>query len=516
VTAVADVSLCLIVRDEEDMLPGFLEACAGLWDELVAVDGGSTDRTRELLLAAGARVIDRPWTGDFAAARNASLAAATGRWILVLDPDERPGPGFADELRALVGEPEVGAATLVMRNLFAHGHTRDVPLLRLFRRAPGLRYEHAIHEDAFASVQAMLRADGLELAALHTPVEHLGYLPERARARGKKERDGDALRACIAADPDDLYGHFKLLELARFWSDPAMAKEVAPAAADALRRAGPLCPEAPWGGELVVLLARALTEEVGDALAFADGLADLVEPSAALHLARGEWLEELGELDDAADAFDACLEIGEDPTAQLVVTRPLLGLARVALAQGELEEALEDVDAALATAPRDPEALLAALSLRTGPDRKALAASLRAQHGATPELLRAEGEAALLAGDYADAIAPLLELVGAPLRGRSAIRLAQAQLLSGDASAAEATLEAALAELPEAGIGLLVCDALARRARELELDLDQPRADAALIAWLQLLEGTPTLLTAFARGAGPLLPTFPWLADVLR
>ncbi len=88
------LSLCMILRDEEELLPRFLEHARGLWDELVAVDTGSTDRTPRLLAEAGAKVLHRPWTGDFSAARNASLEAATGEWALVLDADELVSPGL--------------------------------------------------------------------------------------------------------------------------------------------------------------------------------------------------------------------------------------------------------------------------------------------------------------------------------------------------------------------------------------------------------------------------------------
>jgi tetratricopeptide (TPR) repeat protein len=507
---VASISLCLIVRDEEEMLPEFLTSCAGAWDELVAVDTGSTDGTVGILQAAGARVLHEPWTGDFSAARNASLAAATGDWILILDPDERPGAGFAQELRELCAEPAVGAATVLMRNLLAFGHTRDVPLLRVFRRGPGVRFEHAIHEDAFGSVQAMLRAGGLELAGLHTPVVHLGYLRERAADRGKKSRDAEALARCIAADADDLYSHFKLLELARFWSDPKLLAESAPAAEAALRRSGGS--KAPWAGDLVVLLARSAGEE---ALSRLDDLSGLVTPNAALHLARGEFLEEAGRLEEAADEFEACLEIGEDPTAQLVLTRPLLGLARVALAEGRFEDAMEDIDTALQTAPRDPEALLAALSLRTGPARAEFADGWRAAHGDTDELARAEGEAALLAGDASDAVEPLRRVVGTPPSGRSSIRLAQALLLSDRADEATETLLAVVEALPEAGMGLVVCDTIAGRTRDLTLDLSEEQAGQSLVFWIQILQDRPDLLLAFARNSVPLHPTFPWLSELL-
>ena len=66
----ARLSLCMIVKDEADMLPGFLERVRGLWDELVVVDTGSTDHSVALLEAAGARVLHQPWRHDFALARN--------------------------------------------------------------------------------------------------------------------------------------------------------------------------------------------------------------------------------------------------------------------------------------------------------------------------------------------------------------------------------------------------------------------------------------------------------------
>ena len=88
------LSLCMIVKDEADMLPAFLAKVQGLWDELVVVDTGSRDTTVAILEAAGAKVLHRPWRHDFALARNYSLEAATGDWVLVLDPDEHVSAQF--------------------------------------------------------------------------------------------------------------------------------------------------------------------------------------------------------------------------------------------------------------------------------------------------------------------------------------------------------------------------------------------------------------------------------------
>ena len=72
------VRLCMIVKDEEEMLPGCLEAVAEEVDEIVIVDTGSTDRTAQIAESFGAKVVEFPWNGSFSDARNVSLGAASG------------------------------------------------------------------------------------------------------------------------------------------------------------------------------------------------------------------------------------------------------------------------------------------------------------------------------------------------------------------------------------------------------------------------------------------------------
>jgi glycosyltransferase involved in cell wall biosynthesis len=207
----------MIVKDEAAMLPGFLERVRGLWDELVVVDTGSTDNSVALLEAAGARVLHQPWRHDFALARNQSLEAATGEWIIFLDPDEYVSPAFVAQARAVLDDARIGAATVAMQNLREDGHVQEACLLRMFRRAPEVRFRHAIHEDVAEAVLPKLRATGQELVHLAAPITHHGYRKEIAQARNKKQRDTAIIQASLGQDPDDLYLHFKLLEQRSGW-----------------------------------------------------------------------------------------------------------------------------------------------------------------------------------------------------------------------------------------------------------------------------------------------------------
>jgi glycosyltransferase involved in cell wall biosynthesis len=356
----------MIVRDEEELLPRFLEAATGLWDELIVVDTGSTDDTVAIALDAGARVIEHTWKENFAEARNVGLEAATGDWILFLDADEIAPSDLVPVLRAVVANDRIGAATLRMRNDFPDGQTRVTPLLRLFRRDASIRFRHRIHEEVATPVTAYLKETGRQLVALPTEVVHLGYGRERAIARRKKERDLHLLEASVADDPTDFYSWFKLLELCRFWAEETLAHAKARACLIELARSGPQSLErAPYGGELIAL---AVTAYAGADLKTAARLMDIWLPglmaSAAFYLRRGEIAERLGDAGRARREFQRCLHVRDTSgDRQLISVRPLMGLARLALAGGDLTDAWKLTQEALGFNPSDPEALLAAATI---------------------------------------------------------------------------------------------------------------------------------------------------------
>jgi tetratricopeptide (TPR) repeat protein len=205
------ISACLIARDEEAMLPACLASLAGAVDEVIVVDTGSRDRTAEIAIEAGAKLVRFAWCDDFAAARNASLDAATGDWILILDADERLGKGAAVALRAAVRGATFDCAMLPLHDanrldaslddvLSGAARLREPHHLpRLLRNCGGLRFTSAIHEN----VLPWLRARGMKVAFVAAPLIHYGAIPAFREARNKSDRNVRLLEKACAEAGDD-------------------------------------------------------------------------------------------------------------------------------------------------------------------------------------------------------------------------------------------------------------------------------------------------------------------------
>ncbi|MBW1900175.1 MAG: glycosyltransferase, partial [Deltaproteobacteria bacterium] len=114
----ATISLCMIVKNEEQYLGKCLMNLNSVVDEMIVVDTGSTDRTKEISAIFGARVYDVEWTNDFSEARNYSISKASGDWIFVMDADETISPIDHEALRKLAEKrsPRPAAYSFVTRN----------------------------------------------------------------------------------------------------------------------------------------------------------------------------------------------------------------------------------------------------------------------------------------------------------------------------------------------------------------------------------------------------------------
>ena len=82
------ISLCMIVKNEEAVLARCLDSLKPLMDEIIIVDTGSTDRTKELAARYTDKIYDFTWQDDFAAARNFAFSKASMEYIYTADADE--------------------------------------------------------------------------------------------------------------------------------------------------------------------------------------------------------------------------------------------------------------------------------------------------------------------------------------------------------------------------------------------------------------------------------------------
>jgi hypothetical protein len=128
------LTITLIVRNEEQTLGRCLDSVRGLADEIVVVDTGSTDATRQIATERRARVVEFPWCDDFAAARNESLRQATGRWVLWLDADEYcPFPDHLASRRRVPTLPRRPRKSCQPTGSFQNCPLKVAPTLPLFK-----------------------------------------------------------------------------------------------------------------------------------------------------------------------------------------------------------------------------------------------------------------------------------------------------------------------------------------------------------------------------------------------
>jgi len=343
----AQLSIVMIVKDEADCLGDCLEAIRGIADEIVIGDTGSTDDTAAIARAHGARVLPIPWCDDFAAARNAVLAHATGDWLLHLDADEVVDPENAARIRALIDQnpANIDAVEITLANYsddprawrwiavapddpWARGHAGylPVPLLRLFRNRRGFQYREPVHENITESVA---ERGGEVHRAADLLIHHYGYDPN-PDTRARKARLYHAIARRKAAEhPADVKALHDLAEQAIACGETAEAE-------DAARRALALAPDHLGAGTtLANLLLNRGDLEAAQALLQAMLHAGHDRPH--LHLAQGAIATVLGHLEEARRHITRALAL--DPRAPLAY----LQLARVYDLQGDAEHAAREL-----------------------------------------------------------------------------------------------------------------------------------------------------------------------------
>ena len=363
------VSLTMIVKNEESNLPACLGSVHDLFDEVVVVDTGSTDRTVEIARGFGAKVFEFPWVDDFSAARNVALENATGDYAFWLDADDVIDAPQRARLQSLLDGLSAGDdAAYVVKcscdpdNNGGGGQT-VVDHIRLFPLRDGIRWEYRVHEQILPS----LRRANIPVRWTDVTVRHTGYTDPDLRDR-KLERDVGILRRELEDRPDDPFVLFNLGSIA------VERKDWTGALVDLERSLASSAPTDSITRKLYALIARSrqmLGDLDGALRTCGEGLA--VDPEdAELLFRRGILHRHRGELAEAESNWRRILGLRR-PEQFCSVDEGIYGhltlrnLAMLAEDRGDRAEASRLWTAVLDKCPGDHDASMRLAQMRRSP-----------------------------------------------------------------------------------------------------------------------------------------------------
>ena len=300
----ADISLCMIVRDEEARIRDCIESVRPFVNQIIVVDTGSTDRTVEILHELGVTVIEHPWEDSFSAARNVSLQYATGRNILWLDADDTVE--WASGMKILEAAAE--APSHITAFIIPVRFTDDGPAggtqvdhIKLIRRFPGLRFELRIREQVLPSI----REHGGQIVRLDARVMHTNYDTSEEGQRKKRIRDKRLLALDLEENPNHPFVLFNVGMTAFYLGEFPEAIHYLQASIDAsdsteshLRKAYAL-----------LVAAKQHLDDISGALTDLNAGLKVFPDDPELQFRRGLLKSAVGDLAAACDAYEAVLRV---------------------------------------------------------------------------------------------------------------------------------------------------------------------------------------------------------------
>ncbi len=180
------LTLSMIVKNEEKYLRECLDSVKNVVDEIVLVDTGSTDRTIDIAKEFGAKVFHFDWIDDFSAARNFALSKSTCDYILYLDADERLDPCSVLELKSLVRtKRRVGYYCAIKSSDYEGSRESSILYARLFANSPEIKFTGKIHEQ----IEPSLLENNYPLIKSKILINHVGYSVSKEEIESKAKRN---------------------------------------------------------------------------------------------------------------------------------------------------------------------------------------------------------------------------------------------------------------------------------------------------------------------------------------
>lgn len=326
------LSVCIIVKNEETTLPECLSSVKDMADELIVVDTGSTDQTVKVAKSFGAKVFKKKWQDDFSQVRNFAIEKANGKWILFLDADETIRPGNAERIKSLLDNPMVeGYLFYISTHIPGQEASAPTQSLRLFRNRKEYRYQNRVFEripeERITSVQDE------SILILHRP--------NPSRYKQIQQLKMNLLREEIEHHPEDPYLHYVYgIELL----NAEQAEGSIVPLRQALKQVHSFHVFAP---HLFKCLVWALMKmkQYDEALEVVVQGIHQFPFYTDLYFLRAQCHKTLKQYQKAITSLEACLQIGEAPVS--MIPEPGVGGFRAFHLLGEIHEELGNSELAL-------------------------------------------------------------------------------------------------------------------------------------------------------------------------
>ncbi|AWI03307.1 hypothetical protein B9W14_01945 [Clostridium drakei] len=200
------LSVCMIVKNEAKNIGRCLRSISHVADEIIVVDTGSIDNTKEIAKQYGAKIYDFKWIDDFSKARNYSLSKATCNWILVLDGDDEFEKEDTNKLLNIINNSTEGDI-FVFNTICYVGDTPGIEKImnvnvRLFKNSPDIKYQGRIHEGVIPGNKNIITK------FVDIRVYHYGYLNSCVKEQNKRERNMRILKKELKDNPNNPYWLF--------------------------------------------------------------------------------------------------------------------------------------------------------------------------------------------------------------------------------------------------------------------------------------------------------------------
>lgn len=205
------ITLCMIVKNEEETLRNCLVSVKDYVDEIVIVDTGSIDDTKSIALSYTDKVYDFVWGNDFSEARNFSISKASNDWILVLDADEMIIEYNLNSIKEFISEDNNNVIGRIKRiNIFSDNFEKKKYIERVNRlfNKNNFKYEGIIHEQVVAS--EVKKNVNCKTKDVDIVVKHIGYEKEILKKTDKILRNEELLKKAIENNPKDPYMLYQL------------------------------------------------------------------------------------------------------------------------------------------------------------------------------------------------------------------------------------------------------------------------------------------------------------------